>query len=359
MSGLSPAFWSGKRVLVTGHTGFKGGWLVAMLAEMGAEIGGYALPPDTEPCLFDTIGVKKRCRHVVGDIRDAAHLKAAVAGFDPEIVVHMAAQPLVRRSYREPLLTFETNVVGTANLLDACRGLDSLRVVVSVTTDKVYENHQWPWGYRENDQLGGHDPYSASKAAAELVTAAWRSSYLAAQGVRVATARAGNVIGGGDWSEDRIIPDAVRAFTRGESLLVRNPAAVRPWQHVVDPLTGYLMLAQALWDSADFAEGWNFGPEQVHVVPVRAVADVFCAAWGEGAGWHAPGESHGPHEAALLLLDSAKARSRLGWVPRMGLEEAVEATAHWYRIHSDHGSGPRLDAATRRTIADALGLVTA
>ena len=325
-------FWSGKRVLVTGHTGFKGSWLVTWLAEMGADIAGLALAPDTAPSLFEALDLSSACAHRLGDIRDGALVRRVVGEFRPEIVFHLAAQPLVRRSYRDPLETFATNVMGTAHVLDACRHGDGVRVVISVTTDKVYDNRHWPWGYRETDSLGANDPYSASKAAAELTTQSWRKSFLAGAGVTVATARAGNVIGGGDFCEDRIIPDAVRAFAQDLPLTVRNPKAVRPWQLVVEPLAGYLLLAESCWGDPAFAEAWNFGPDPAQVVAVGEIVDAFCAAWGRKARWHAPEAASGePKEAELLLLDSAKARHRLGWVPRFDIGHARALTAHWYQ----------------------------
>jgi CDP-glucose 4,6-dehydratase len=348
---VDPTFWSGKRVLVTGHTGFKGSWLVAWLADLGAEVAGLALEPDAVPSIFKALELERACQHHIGDIRDAASVDAAITGFSPDIVIHMAAQPLVRRSYREPVDTFATNVMGTAHVLDACRRVGSVRVVVSVTTDKVYANRHWPWGYRETDHLGGHDPYSASKAAAELLTQSWRDSFLADAGIAVATARAGNVIGGGDFCEDRIIPDAVRAFARGERLVVRNPAAVRPWQLVVEPLAGYLLLAESCWSDKSFADAWNFGPDSSQMLNVGEVAEAFCAAWGRGAAWEAPGGPAGPKEAALLMLDPAKARQRLGWHPRFAVGEALAHTAEWYKAMLAGASARELRQMCRATIA--------
>lgn len=361
MSGrrVDSAFWAGKRVLVTGHTGFKGSWLTAWLADMGTEIAGLALEPDTDPSIFKALDLASLCRHQIGDIRDPERVAQAVTAFRPEIVIHMAAQPLVRRSYRDPLETFATNVMGTAHVLEACRRADSVRVVVSVTTDKVYANNHWPWGYRETDHLGGEDPYSASKAAAELVTQSWRASFLAEAGITVATARAGNVIGGGDFCEDRIIPDAVRAFARGEAVLVRNPQAVRPWQLVVEPLAGYLLLAESCWSDTAFAESWNFGPDSSQVVTVGAMAERFCAAWGESAAWTTGGAPPGPKEAALLLIDPSKARQRLGWSPRFEVGQALDHTARWYKAMLGGASAATLRDLSRDTIAAYQDSVTA
>ena len=354
---IDPAFWQGRRVFVTGHTGFKGGWLVAMLDRLGATVCGYALAPETEPNLFTALAVADHCDHHEGDIRDAAAMTAAVAAFKPEIVLHLAAQALVRRSYRDPLETFQTNVMGTANLLEACRDQPSVKVVVVITTDKVYENKHWNWGYRESDRLGGSDPYSASKAAAEIVVESWRRSFLEGDGIVVATARAGNVIGGGDWSEDRIVPDAVRAFAAGKPLGLRNPDSIRPWQHVTDSLAGYLMLAEACWRDAAFGTAWNFGPDPGQVAPVRRVADLMVAAWEPGQSWENQAIPGAPKEAAILLLDSAQARAQLGWQPSMSLDTVIATTMEWYGCFLAHGPGPQLQALTAATIADALGLV--
>ena len=304
-------FWRGKRVFLTGHTGFKGSWLWTWLSEMGAAVRGYALAPDTVPSMFQAGALDKRGEHIVGDIRDAASLRARLREFQPQIVFHLAAQPLVRRSYREPLETFATNIQGTANLLDACRDLPDLRGVVIVTSDKCYENREWLWPYREVDRLGGFDPYSASKACAEMVASSFRQSYFAAGPTAVASARAGNVFGGGDYSEDRLIPDAVRAYKEGRQLVVRNPAALRPWQHVVDPLTGYLMLARALFEERQrFAMPFNFGPLADQQMTVAELIGVFTKVWGQGARWAHEPDAKAVHEAGLLLLDSTRARTQ-------------------------------------------------
>jgi len=323
--------YSGRRVLVTGHTGFKGSWLALWLHELGAELTGVALDPETRPNHWDLL--KLTVRDVRLDIRNAEQLAAAVAEAKPEVVFHLAAQPLVRRSYRTPLDTWTTNVIGTANLLDACRGVSGLKAVVAITTDKVYQNKEWPWGYRECDTLGGHDPYSASKAATELVIDSYRKSFFADDGSPlIASARAGNVIGGGDWSEDRLIPDIVRATGRGESVEIRSPLATRPWQHVLECLAGYLTLGQKLLGQQKaFAEAWNFGPEPGDNRTVSQVLEAMRAHWPEFS-WHVSTETH-PYEANLLYLDVAKARSRLDWRPVWTLEESLEKTATWYQAH--------------------------
>ncbi|TAK89969.1 MAG: CDP-glucose 4,6-dehydratase [Burkholderiaceae bacterium] len=323
-------FWHGKRVLVTGHTGFKGSWLTLWLKKMGAQVCGIALPPDATPALFTQANVALGIIHHECDIRDAGMVADLVGDFQPELVFHLAAQPLVRASYQQPLETFSTNVMGTVHLLNALRNINCVKAAVMVTTDKVYQNREWAYPYREDDALGGHDPYSSSKAAAELVTASYRSSFLAAQGVAVATARAGNVIGGGDWADDRLIPDAVRAWQSGATLTIRRPAATRPWQHVLEPLSGYLVLAQRLWHSPEYAEAWNFGPPPDAAVSVRNVIKLARASFGSGeVEWG--NASMGPHEAGNLAVENAKARLRLGVVPRWDLNETVQRTLRWYR----------------------------
>lgn len=335
-----PSFWQGKRVLITGHTGFKGGWLAIWLRRLGARVAGYALPPEGPSSLFTAARVGEGIAHVEGDLRDAECLRGAFAAHRPEVVFHLAAQSLVRRGYREPVATFEVNVVGTANVLEAVRDRPEVRAVVVATSDKCYDNREWEWGYRESDRLGGRDPYSASKAAAELVTAAYRASFLPGDGgrdVAVATVRSGNVIGGGDWAPDRLVPDILAALDAGRPARIRSPAALRPWQHVLEPLTGYLLLAERLWrDGEEFAGAWNFGPEAAEARTVAWIADRLCAAWGSPAGWE-PDPGRGPHEAALLRLDAARARSRLGWTPRLPLDDAIEWVVEWHRAHAGGG----------------------
>jgi CDP-glucose 4,6-dehydratase len=350
--GVTEGFWRGKRVLVTGHTGFKGGWLTSWLLRQGATVGGYALAPPTEPSLYALAGLDRDIDGVIADIRDGERLARALRDFAPDVVFHLAAQPLVRYAYAHPVETFEVNVLGTAHLLEALRSAPSARAVVVVTSDKCYENREWPWAYRENEAMGGFDPYSGSKGCAELLTASFRSSFFATpehpgRGAAIATARAGNVIGGGDWSADRLAPDALRAFERGETVSIRFPRAVRPWQHVLEPLAGYLTLAERLWtDGAAVAEGWNFGPDASGEKTVAEIVDRLCALWGRGAAWLAEsGES--PHEANLLKLDSSKARSRLGWRPLWTIDEALAALVEW---RLDHLRGEDVRALTLRQI---------
>jgi CDP-glucose 4,6-dehydratase len=323
-------FWRGKRVLVTGHTGFKGAWLVLWLKQRGALVTGVALPPATLPSLFELARVGEGIDHHFGDIRDASALAQTVRAARPEIVFHLAAQALVRLSYREPLQTFGSNVMGTAHLLDALRGQDGVRVAVMVTTDKVYHNREWHYPYREDEALGGHDPYSASKAASEIVIASYRDAFLAEQGVAVASARAGNVIGGGDWSEDRLLPDAVRAWQAGRVLEIRRPEAIRPWQHVLEPLSGYMALARQLWARPELAGAYNFGPAPNQATTVREVIELARGAYGAGQVSY-QNDSIGPHEAGCLTLEVAKVRVALGVKPRFDLTRSVHDTLDWYR----------------------------
>jgi CDP-glucose 4,6-dehydratase len=323
-------FWHGKRVLLTGHTGFKGGWLALWLQKLGAEVVGIALAPNTLPNLFELAHVKSGMTSHFCDIRNASKLRQIVRDACPEIVFHLAAQPLVRSSYRDPLATYATNVMGTANLMDALRGLDSIKVAVMVTTDKVYCNNEWIYPYRETDGLGGHDPYSASKAASEIVIASYRDAYLKDQGIAVATARAGNVIGGGDWSEDRLIPDAVRAWQTLIPLEIRRPQAIRPWQHVLEPLHGYLTLAQKLWYHHELAGAYNFGPLTHEAATVREVIEQARTVFGRGDVIYGDGNT-GPHEAAWLALETAKARETLKISAKWHLAETVRRTMVWYQ----------------------------
>jgi len=328
-------FWRGKRVLLTGHTGFKGGWLALWLHRLGAEVTGISQPPNTDPNLFDLANIHNLCRSHFCDIRDAKKLAMLIKQAQPEIVFHLAAQPLVRESYRLPLETFSTNVMGTAHVLDALRGLDGVRAVVMVTTDKVYHNNEWLWAYREDDALGGHDPYSASKAASEIVISSFRDAFLAEQGVAVASARAGNVIGGGDWSSDRLIPDAVRAWQLGKPLDIRHPNAIRPWQHVLEPLAGYLALAAAMacgkhFNGKDLCTAFNFGPPTETAAMVKDVIELARTSYGLGVVNYQDG-SDGPHEAGMLVLEAAKARVLLGITSQWSLTETVQRTMVWYQ----------------------------
>jgi CDP-glucose 4,6-dehydratase len=327
------SFWRDKRVLLTGHSGFKGSWLTLWLHRLRAKVTGISLPPLTTPDLYSEAAVGALCQSHFCDIRDTLALAELVQGARPEIVFHLAAQPLVRAGYRDPLATFETNVMGTAHVLDALRKMDSVRVAVMVTTDKVYRDHESSQPYCEDDPLGGHDPYSASKAASEIVIASYRDAFLSAQGVAVASARAGNVIGGGDWSQDRLIPDAVRAWSGGQVLEVRRPRAVRPWQHVLEPLAGYLALAQRLWEQPALSGAYNFGPDSGDAVAVRDVVELARAVYGAGEVHYGDG-SEGPHESHWLSLENSKAKTTLGVTPTLTLVQAVERTMAWYRAYS-------------------------
>ncbi|MGJ0508267.1 MAG: CDP-glucose 4,6-dehydratase [Methylocystis sp.] len=334
---ISSAFWLGRRVFVTGHTGFKGAWLSLMLSRLNTRATGFALAPPTTPSLFALAGVADHIDDRRGDVRDLAALTEAMQAAAPEIVIHMAAQPLVRESYNDPVATYATNVMGVVNVLDAARHTPSVRLVLVVTSDKCYDNRGWAWGYRETDALGGRDPYSSSKACAELVAAAWRDSFRET-GVAIFSARAGNVIGGGDFAADRILPDALRAFSAGRSLKLRNPKAVRPWQHVLEPLTGYLRLIEQAMTSpgaaAELEGGVNFGPGPESERSVEDLLTQFASCWGPGPGWETEGGPH-PHEARLLSLDTAKARELLGFAPILDFEQATLWTAQWYRAFLD------------------------
>ena len=329
--------WKGRRVFLTGHTGFKGGWLALWLASRGAHVRGYALAPATEPNLFTVASIADAVEDIRGDIRDDSRLERALIEFAPEVVFHLAAQPLVRRSYADPLGTYATNVMGTAHVLEAVRNSPAVRAVVCVTTDKCYENKEWVWPYRETDPLGGYDPYSSSKACAEIVTAAYRSSFfpvarLSEHHVAVATARAGNVIGGGDWSEDRLVPDLIRGFQNKQPVRIRRPKALRPWQHVLEPLHGYVMLAeQLLVGHANFATAYNFGPGSYEIWTVEKVANHMVATWGGDARWICDPDP-GVHEAGTLQLDVSKARSELFWKPLLSTETALDWVVEWYRL---------------------------
>jgi len=325
---IESGFWQGKRVYLTGHTGFKGSWLSLWLSSMGAIVKGYALNPPTSPSLFDVAHIADKIDSEIGDIRDLNQLRTSMVEFNPDIVIHMAAQPLVRLSYKEPLETYETNIMGTAKVLESARSCANLKSIVSVTTDKCYENKEWVWGYREDEPMGGHDPYSSSKGCAELVSSAYRRSFMQEQGVGLATARAGNVIGGGDWADDRLIPDILKAFEQNKPVVIRNPSSTRPWQHVLEPLSGYLVLAQALYESpTSYAEGWNFGPHDEDVKPVDWILNHMVASW-PGASWQLDQDAH-PHEAGYLKLDVSKAKARLNWQPTWHLELTLEKIVKW------------------------------
>lgn len=340
---IDPSFWSNKKVFITGHTGFKGGWLTLWLSSMGAHITGYSLEPNTSPNLFGVVDIASLCsKSYFGDIRDYVGLSNAMKSANPDIVIHMAAQPLVRHSYDNPVETYAINVMGTVHLLEALRSCNSVKAAVIVTTDKCYENKEWIWGYRENEPIGGYDPYSNSKGCAELVTASYRQSFFsekdyAIHGLSIASARAGNVIGGGDWSTDRLIPDAIAAFESGKPLLIRNSLATRPWQHVLEPLSGYLMLSQSLYTKGvEFNGAWNFGPNDKDTRSVKEVVDILIDKWGTPASWSQDGK-HAPHEANFLKLDCSKAMRELGWGAQWTLEKAIEAIVEWQEVLRSKG----------------------
>lgn len=328
---IDPSFWKNRKVLLTGQTGFKGGWLSLWLDQLGAKVTGYALPPQA-PSFCSIAAIDEVVTdHVRGDIRDLSLLSKALKTAKPELVIHMAAQSLVGAAYADPVSTFSTNIMGTVNILEAARSTPSVKAIVNITSDKCYENENHHGGYHENNAMGGHDPYSASKGCSELVTTAYRKSFFESTGVAIATARAGNVIGGGDWADGRIVPDAVRAFTNNQTLVIRSPASVRPWQHVLEPLAGYLMLCQALIRAPSiFSEGWNFGPSMEDTRSVSDLADSLTRSWGGRVNWRTEDVSH-PHEAAYLTLDSSKAKSQLQWAPKWGFEGAVDKTVEWYK----------------------------
>jgi CDP-glucose 4,6-dehydratase len=336
MRAVDPSFWRERRVFVTGHSGFKGAWLVLWLEAMGARVTGFSSGLPSEPSLYELAHVADGMESIGGDVRDHEAVAAAVASSEPEIVIHMAAQSLVRRSFAEPYETYATNVMGTVSVLDAVRRAPGdVRAVVVVTSDKCYENREWEWGYREDEPMGGHDPYSNSKGCAELVTSAFRNSFFPdSDGPRIASARAGNVIGGGDWGQDRLVPDIMRSALAGEPVRVRNPNSIRPWQHVLNPLSGYLVLAQALWDSSEQATGWNFGPAERDARPVGWIVERIAELWPEELGWTLDDGPH-PHEARYLKLDSSRARERLGWHPPVALDDALASIVEWYQAMRD------------------------
>ncbi len=339
---IDKEFWKDKKIFLTGHTGFKGGWLSLWLHRLGASVTGYALLPPTDPSIFELCGIGELMESVIADVRDGDLLASVMKRVSPEIVIHMAAQPLVRDSYRIPVETYSTNVMGTVNLLEAVRTCKSVKAVVNVTTDKCYENREWLWGYRETEPMGGYDPYSSSKACSELVTSAYRNSFFNhadynRHGVAIASARAGNVIGGGDWAADRLIPDTIRAILAGEPVQIRNPYAIRPWQHVLEPLRGYLNLAMRLYnDGPEYGEGWNFGPSDDDAKPVKWIVSRMCELWANGACYEIDANDN-CHEANYLKLDSSKARMRLGWQPQWDLEKALQSVIEWVTVYSEDG----------------------
>lgn len=331
MSQLTPDFWRGKRVLLTGHTGFKGSWMSLWLESMGASLHGLALQPPTSPSLFDEAHVAEGMHSHIGDIRDFTTVQRVMNEVRPEIIIHLAAQPLVRYSYQAPVETYATNVMGTLHVLEAARQVGTVKAIVNVTTDKCYENKEWAWGYREDEPMGGHDPYSNSKGCSELVTGAYRKSFFQSEGVALASARAGNVIGGGDWALDRLIPDILRAFEKSQPVVIRNPYSTRPWQHVLEPLSGYLLLAEKLYnDGQSWAEGWNFGPQDDDARPVQWIVDELVQSWGQDASWQLDVGNH-PHEANYLKLDISKAKARLGWQPKWNLSIALNHITTWHQ----------------------------
>jgi CDP-glucose 4,6-dehydratase len=341
---IDKAFWKNKRVFLTGHTGFKGAWLSVWLHSLGAQVTGYALNPPTTPSLFELAKVDSLVDSIIGDIRDSELLIDSMTNADPEIVIHMAAQPLVIESYKNPVETYETNVMGTVNLFEAVKHCKNLKVVINVTTDKCYENNEWVWGYRENEALGGYDPYSSSKACSELVTSAYRNSYyspnkFSEHGVSIATARAGNVIGGGDWANNRLIPDIIRGLNNQEIITIRNPNAIRPWQHVLEPLGGYIMLAQAMYTQGDqFASAWNFGPREDDAKTVENIVDKLCELWDGSASYVIESDSTQLHEATYLKLDCSKANNVLGWMPKWDIKEALSKILEWNKEFTISGT---------------------
>ena len=353
---IEQAFWNGKRVAVTGHTGFKGSWLCHWLKQMGCEVLGYSLNPPSEPNMFEVARVGDGMNHVHGDIRDGDKLKATISDFEPDIIFHMAAQALVRYSYDEPEETFSTNVMGSLNLLEAIRSTPSVKAAVYITTDKCYENKEWLWPYRENEPLGGKDPYSASKACAEILAGSYVHSYFSDdKAPRIATVRAGNVIGGGDWGLDRLVPDMMRSFSKGEKVTIRNPVAIRPWQHVLEALSGYLLLAEKLCSEggSDFIGPYNIGPNHESDAAVLDVVCMSCKFWGEGAEYQAMAVPDGPHEARYLRLDNSKAQARLGWRPRWSLADSLRHTVEWYRCYYGGGEINALMDRQIKLISDA------
>ena len=359
MEGLvTDAFWRGRRIFLTGHTGFKGSWLALWLSRMGAQVTGFALPAE-EPSLFRQARIEELVTHIEGDIRDLAAVEAAMGAARPEFVFHLAAQPLVRLSYECPVETYATNVQGTVHVLDACRRIEGLKAILCVTSDKCYENREWERPYRESDPMGGYDPYSSSKGAAELVVSAYRRSFFNGPGAKLASARAGNVIGGGDWAADRLIPDILRAMIAGEPPLIRSPGSIRPWQHVLEALSGYLTVARRLAEGDETAAtAWNFGPDEADTRPVSWIADYLTAAWDEAGGQWINGAGDGPqlHEAKILKLDCTKARDELGWRPALSLEAALQLIAEWHRYVEQAGDARNITLAQLQRYCEGLTL---
>jgi len=354
MEKLFSNIYKGRKVLITGHTGFKGSWLCLLLHQLGADVYGYALDPPTTPSLFNEAKISELITSFIGDIRDYTNLLKVMQQVQPEIVIHMAAQPLVRESYKNPVETYAINVMGTVHLFEACRHTKSVKAIVNVTTDKCYENREWHWGYRENEPMGGYDPYSNSKGCSELVTSSYRNSYFnpakyAEHGVALASARAGNVIGGGDWADDRLIPDFIRAISKGEEVRIRSPYAIRPWQHVMEPLTGYLQLAAKLFvEGPRYAEGWNFGPDDKDARNVEWITDTICTLWGDGASFSIDNHPQ-PHEANYLKLDCSKSKAELGWYPKWNIEATLKSIVEWNKSFLN---GDNMRTVTDKQIAD-------
>lgn len=346
-------FYAGKRVLVTGHTGFKGSWLCKLLSILGAEVTGYSLEPNTTPSLFNLIDCDKQCHSIIGDIRDFDHLKKVFLETKPDIVLHLAAQPIVRDSYKEPRYTYETNVMGTVNVMEALRQCTSVRSFLNVTTDKVYLNREWAWGYREDEMLDGFDPYSNSKSCSELVTHSYKNSFFADGKVAISTARAGNVIGGGDFANDRIIPDCVRAAVSGQDIIVRNPHSTRPYQHVLEPLFAYLMICAKQYEDNSFSGWYNVGPNDQDCFKTGALVDLFVKHWGDGLTWSTPATADGPHEANFLKLDCSKIKSVFGWYPRWNLDEAIAKVVEWSKCWHENGN---INACMNKQIEEYLSV---
>ena len=350
---MNKSFWKGKKVFVTGHTGFKGSWLIKTLSILGAEVSGYSNDIPTRPSMFEDLELTKVLKNDFRfDIRDLSHLKAALAKSKPEVIFHLAAQPLVRKSYTDPVETYEVNVMGTLNLLMAAQDVSDLKCIVNITTDKCYENNEWVWPYRETDHLGGHDPYSSSKACVEILSSSIRKSFLEKKGINLCTVRAGNVIGGGDWAEDRIIPDFARAFNKNEKLKIRNPLAIRPWQHVMEPIKGYISIAEKLYSDDKFASAWNFGPEASDCIKVTEVIEKLLESWVEHPGYKVEENHNNVHEARILKLDCSKVKEQLKWVPTFSLAESLKLTAEWYK---DYFENKNLNERTEKQIKMFIG----